>query len=235
MKIGIITALDLEIEKLKNQIIGMTKSETATMKFYEGKISNTDIVAAVAGVGKVNAAACTQTMILKHSPDIIINVGVAGGLAEGLNVGDIVIAESVAEHDMDTTVCGEPLGFISGIELINIPCDENITKLLCISAEKLSGVNVKKGVIASGDQFIHTDAQRARIIDNFHAAAAEMEGASIGHVCYMNGVPFGVLRALSDTADDGAPVSFNTFAEKASHNSIIIIMEFIKITEETRK
>lgn len=234
MKIGIIGALDFEIDNLKSQMINLQITETASMKFYEGKISNTEIVAAIAGVGKVNAAACAQTMILKYQPSIIINIGVAGGLDRDLQIGDIAVAQSVAEHDMDTSPCGDPPGFISGINLVQIPCDEKIVEILYDAAQNLPEIKAKKGVIASGDQFIHTEEQRKYITDHFHAIAAEMEGAAIGHVCYMNRIPFGVLRALSDAADQESPVSFLEFAKKAAHHSIILITAFIKIMEEVQ-
>lgn len=232
MKIGIIGAVESEIIGLTEQMTKLLVTETASMTFYEGQLSNTDIVAAIAGVGKVNAAACAQVMILKYAPSMIVNIGAAGGLDSRLRVLDIAVAESVVEHDMDTTPFGDPRGLISGINLVNIPCDKTITQLLFEAANHLPEVTAIRGVIASGDQFIHTDEQRNAIIEHFHAIAAEMEGAAIGHVCYMNRVPFGILRAISDSADSGSPMSYEEFSDKAAHNAIILITAFIKIIEE---
>ena len=175
----------------------------STIDFYKGNINGVETVVAVAGVGKVNAAVCAQTMILKYSPDIMINVGVAGGLSEEFKIGDIAVADSVVEHDMDTSPIGDPVGLISGINLVNIPCDKKLADLMEQAVSKVGTITSKRGVIASGDQFISKQEQRDRIKDNFGAIAAEMEGASIGHVCYMNGVPFGVLRAISRICKNG--------------------------------
>ncbi|MCC8169404.1 MAG: 5'-methylthioadenosine/adenosylhomocysteine nucleosidase, partial [Oscillospiraceae bacterium] len=201
MKIGIIGAMDIEVQGLKELMDGAEIERISTVDFYHGKISGIETIVATAGVGKVNAAVCAQSMILRYGPDIVINVGVAGGLDPGLGIGDIAIAESVVEHDMDTSPLGDALGFISGINRVHMKCDEKIMRLMERAAKNI-GLNVKRGIIASGDQFISERYERNVIIDNFGAIAAEMEGASIGHVCVMNDVPFGVLRAISDGAND---------------------------------
>ena len=199
--------------------------------FYSGKIDGTDAVVATAGIGKVNAAVCAQTMILTYSPDVVINIGVAGGLSKELKIGDIAIADAVVEHDMDTTAVGDPLGLISGINMVEMPCDKVTADLLEKAVHSVGGINTQRGVIASGDQFISTNEQRNKIIDNFGAIAAEMEGASIGHVCTMNKVPFGVLRAISDGANDDSVVDYPTFAKQAAANSIKIMVELFKNIE----
>lgn len=222
MKIGIIGAMELEVEALKAM---MDKAEIETcsgIDFYSGKIKGVPTIVATAGIGKVNAAVCAQTMILRYSPSAVINVGVAGGLDTGFCIGDIAVADSVAEHDMDTTVMGDPAGFISGIDRVYMDCDATIASLM-EKAAKDRGLNVKRGVIASGDQFISTQEQRDKIIANFNAIAAEMEGASIGHVCTMNNVPFGVLRAISDGANSESVMDYPTFAKMAAENSVKII------------
>ena len=201
MLVGIIGAMDLEVQALKGLMDNAVVETISTIDFYKGNINGVETVVAVAGVGKVNAAVCSQTMILKYSPDIMINVGVAGGLSEEFKIGDIAVADSVVEHDMDTSPIGDPVGLISGINLVNIPCDKKLADLMEQAVSKVGTITSKRGVIASGDQFISKQEQRDRIKDNFGAIAAEMEGASIGHVCYMNGVPFGVLRAISDGAN----------------------------------
>ena len=193
MLVGIIGAMDLEVQALKGFMDNAVVETISTIDFYKGNINGVETVVAVAGVGKVNAAVCAQTMILKYSPDIMINVGVAGGLSDEFKIGDIAVADSVVEHDMDTS----PI------------------------------ITSKRGVIASGDQFISKQEQRDRIKDNFGAIAAEMEGASIGHVCYMNGVPFGVLRAISDGANDDSHMDYPEFVKMAAANSIKIILELL--------
>lgn len=232
MRIGIIGALELEVEGLKSLMDECKINTISGVDFYSGKINGTDTVVATAGVGKVNAAVCAQTMILTYSPDAVINIGVAGGLSKELKIGDIAIADAVAEHDMDTTVCGDPLGFISGINTVMMECDKETADLLEKAVVTVGGVNVQRGVIVSGDQFISTNEQRIKIIDNFDAIAAEMEGASIGHVCTMNKVPFGVLRAISDGANDSSVVDFPTFAKTAAQMTIKTIIEYLKNIKE---
>ncbi len=227
MKIGIIGAMELEVEALKAMMDNAKIDKISTVDFYSGKINGVDTVVAAAGVGKVNAAVCAQTMILKYSPDIVINVGVAGGLAPDLSIGDIAVADSVVEHDMDTTPIGDPPGLISGINKVYMDCDKNIAGLMEKAAKSI-GLNVRRGTIASGDQFISSQEQRDKIIENFKAVAAEMEGASIGHVCTMNSVPFGVLRAISDGANSDSVMDYPTFAKMAAANSVKIITYMLK-------
>ena len=228
MRIGIIGAMDIEVQALK-ELMESPKIETiSSVDFYSGIINGVDTVVAVAGIGKVNAAVCTQTMILSYAPSYIINVGVAGGLAPELGIGDIAVAETVVEHDMDTSPVGDAPGFISGINLIHIPCDKWLADMMYKASKNIENANVLKGIIASGDQFIADDSQRKRITDTFGAIAAEMEGASIGHVCYMNKVPFGVLRAISDGANSDSVMDYPTFAKMAAKNSMKIICELLE-------
>jgi adenosylhomocysteine nucleosidase len=232
MLIGIIGAMDIEVQALK-ELMDDPKIETiSTVDFYSGNINGTDVVVAVAGIGKVNAAVCAQTMILKYDPSYIINVGVAGGLSPELGIGDIAIAENVVEHDMDTTPVGDVPGYISGINVVRIPCDKWLSEMMCKASSHIDGAKVITGTIASGDQFISKDEERRKIIDNFDAIAAEMEGASIGHVCYMNSVPFGVLRAISDGANSDSVMDYPTFAKMAAKNSIKIICELLESIKE---
>lgn len=226
MRIGIIGAMDLEVCALRDLMDNAEVTRISGVDFYSGRISGVDTVVAVAGIGKVNAAVTAQTMILKYSPSVVINVGVAGGLFRNLSIGDIVVADNVVEHDMDTTAVGDAPGLISGLNKVYMECDKETAELMeCAAREE--GLNVVRGTVASGDQFIHTDEQRGRIIENFNAAAAEMEGASIGHVCEMNNVPFGVLRAISDGANSGSVMDYPTFAKMAAENSIKIIKNML--------
>lgn len=226
--IGIIGAMAVEVEALKRIMNDVSIEKVSGMDFYCGELGGRKAVVAVSGVGKVNAAVCAEAMILKYSPEYIINIGIAGGLDERLKIGDIVVAQSVVEHDMDTSPLGDPVGFISGINIVNIPCAGSLSARIYESAKKVEGINTIQGVIASGDQFIASDRQRNYIKDHFSAAAAEMEGASIGHVCYLNGVDFCVLRAISDGANEASPMSFAEFTELAVRNSIKIILDFIE-------
>lgn len=225
--VGIIGAMASEVEGLKAIMNPVKIEKFSSVEFYSGKINGADVVVAEAGIGKVNAAVTAQTMILKYGVDRVINIGVAGGLEKSLRIGDIVIADQVVEHDMDTTPFGDEPGFISGINRAYMPCDAEMAALLAECTADL-GIHTVVGTVASGDQFICTDEQRGRIIRQFNAYAAEMEGASIGHVCTMNGVKFGVLRAISDGANDDSTIDFPTFCKMAADNSIKIVELMLK-------
>ena len=225
--IGIIGAMGIEIRALAD-LLENKKSETISgVEYMSGKIYGRDVVLAVCGIGKVFAAICTQTMILKYNPDVIINTGVAGTLADKLSIGDIAIADSVVQHDMDTSPLGDPVGLLSGINIVKIPTDsDTVSKIE--SCVKEIGVNYEKGTIASGDQFLASNEVKACIVDNFGAIAGEMEGGAIGHVCYVNQKPFCVLRAISDCADGSGAENYMEFLGKAAENATMIMARFIK-------
>lgn len=219
--------MDIEVEGLKSLLKDVQEEKISGITFVKGELGGKKTVVAKCGIGKVFAAICTQTMIMAFKPDIIINIGVAGGLCEDLSVGDIVIADSVVQHDMDTTPLGEPRGYLSEIGLVKIPTDEKIYKTLLDATRKI-GIKTLLGTVASGDVFVSDNEKKRFIRENFSAAACEMEGASIGQVCFVNKVPFGVLRAISDGANGDANMDFPTFAKMAAENSIKVIKEFIR-------
>lgn len=224
--IGIIGAMDIEVEKIKGFLTEICEEKISGVNFVSGKFSGKDVVVAKCGVGKVFAGLCAEAMILKYSPELIINVGVAGCLDSSLKIGDIVIADEVCQHDMDTSPLGDPIGMLSDINIIKIPADKKACELFAECAKELS-LPYSIGTIASGDQFVSSAAKKQFIIDNFGAKSCEMEGGSIGHVCYVNEVPFAVLRAMSDGADDGAKMDFPTFAKMAAENSTQVIKAFL--------
>ena len=225
--IGIIGAMDIEVEGLKRLLSDVSEEKISNITFVKGIFDGKTVVVAKCGIGKVFSAICAQTMIMAFKPKCIINIGVAGGLLKTLNIGDIVVADSVVQHDMDTTPLGEPRGFLSEIGLVKIPTDEKIRTGLLKAAESF-GIKAFSGTIASGDAFISDEERKQFIRDSFSASACEMEGAAIGTVCFVNKVPFGVLRAISDSANGDANMDFPTFAKMAAENSIRVISEFIK-------
>ena len=224
--IGIIGAMDIEVESIKTLLSDIKTETISGAEFVIGKFSGKDVVVAKCGVGKVFAALCTEAMIIKFSPSVIINVGVAGCLTPELKIGDIVIARDVVQHDMDTSPLGDPVGMLSDINIVHIPTDEKVTGLLEESV-KDAGFEHRAGTIASGDQFVASKEKKDYIKDNFGAISCEMEGGSIGHVCYVNKVPFAVLRAMSDVADDGATMDFPTFCKMAAENEVTVIKNFL--------
>lgn len=225
--IGIIGAMDVEINGLVSAMEIQEEKIISSIRFYKGLLEGKEVVIAKCNPGKVNAAICAQTMILTYNIDALINTGVAGGLSKNLNICDVAVAKDVVQHDMDTTPLGEPAGFISGIELVKIPADERICSVLAQCSENAENTTVETGTIASGDQFLNSSEVKDRIVSLFGAIAGEMEGASIGHVAYANGVPFGVLRVISDNADGESDMDFPQFCILAADKSIKICREFV--------
>ena len=224
--IGVIGAMDVEVEGLLSSMDNASVKEISGVKFYSGKINDTSVVVAKCGIGKVFAAICAQTMILEYHPDVIINSGVAGTLTNELGILDVAIAKSVVQHDMDTSAIGDPKGLISGINVIYIDANEYVFKSLKNACDELE-CRYKIGTIASGDKFIAQNSDKEFIKNEFGAIACEMEGASIGHVCYVNNVPFGIIRAISD--GEGAEMDYMTFAPLAAKQSVEIVKKFINI------
>ncbi|MED9821795.1 MAG: 5'-methylthioadenosine/adenosylhomocysteine nucleosidase [Christensenellales bacterium] len=225
--IGIIAAMDVEMNSLRS-FMEDTETETISgIKFVRGTLEGKDVVTAVCGIGKVFAALCAQTMILHYQPTAIINTGVAGTLTDALNIGSIAVSSAVVQHDMDTSPLGDPVGLISGINKVELPAD----RLLCgqLSAcAKVMGVRTATGVIASGDQFVASAERKAFITSQFGAIACEMEGAAIGQVCYVNRVPFCVLRAISDSADGSSHMDYPSFVKMAAEQSVNLLRRFMR-------
>ncbi len=224
--IGIIGAMDIEVDGIVASMQNTTTEEISGVKFIKGSLSNNEIVIAKCGIGKVFASICAQTMILKYHPDVIINSGVAGSLSSDLGVLDVVVAKNVVQHDMDTSAIGDPKGLISGINVIYIDTNEVVADTLLKACGDIS-CNARLGTIASGDKFIASKSDKDFIKSEFGAIACEMEGASVGQVCYVNNVPFGILRAISD--GEGAEMDYLTFAKLAAEQSIKIVKKFVEI------
>ncbi len=225
--IGIIGAMTIEVEGIKNLMTEKCDKVISGMTYTRGMLCGKEVVVTVCGEGKVNAAMCAQSMILEYKPSMIINSGVAGGLSQELKICDAVIADAVVQHDMDMSPLGHPKGYICGVDGVEMPCDKKIKETLFECAEK-AGVNSIYGIVATGDQFISDNEKKNWLIDTFGAAACEMEGGAIGHVCTRNQVPFGVLRTISDGGDDDAKMSFPEFAALAAENSIKIMKLFLE-------
>ena len=225
MTLGIIGAMQMEMENLKPSIKNQKVESISGIVFISGKIDGVKVVAAVSGIGKVFAAMCTEIMALHFGVDHIINIGVAGSLVKDLKVLDVAVATSGVQHDMNTTAIGDPQGLISGINVINFEADKDLAdKVVSVLEDK--GINYATGVIASGDLFVDTDRQRDLIRRRFDAIAADMEGGSIAQVCYVNQIPFTLIRSISDA--DGSAMDYNTFAGKAAEQSISIVLDLIK-------
>ena len=221
-RLGIIGAMQIEIEALAAAMQNSTTRVVSGITFTEGELEGCPVVAAVCGVGKVAAAMVAEAMILAFGVTALLNTGVAGGLAEGLSVGDIVLSDKVVQHDMDTTALGDPAGLISGLGIVKIPADPALLATLD-EATRAAGFAPVVGTVASGDVFVADDAVKQRIKTLFDAAACEMEGAAIGQVAYTNGVPFVVLRAISDGGDG---MEFSQFVTLAAERSSAVTRAF---------
>lgn len=230
--LGIIGAMDEEVARLKEMISGLHIVQKAGMEFYKGQIQDRDVVVVKCGVGKVNAAMCTQSMIDIFSVDAIINTGIAGSLDAGIDIGDIVLATDTVEHDMDVAALGYEPGVIPDTEASVFATDKGLleTAKEAVLAAKLD-VKVFEGRVVSGDQFISSREKKEWLVSEFGGRCAEMEGASIGHVAFLNRVPYLVVRAISDKADDSAQMDYPAFAAKAIDNSVRLMTEIIKRSE----
>ena len=217
MMIGIIGAMDVEIKELLSKMENTAEEKQGLLEFYIGKINGCECVVVKCGVGKVSAAVCAQTLILRYNPDAVINIGVAGGIGEGIQIGDLVISKSVVQHDMNTSALGDEIGLISGINKVYIDADEALSDLIYEYAKDIYSSNVFKGVIATGDIFVSENKMMKNIAEKFNASACEMEGGSVGQTCYMNDVPFVIIRSISDNGNDDASVDFMQFAESSAN------------------
>lgn len=225
--IGIICAMQIEIDKI-NEAIENKETETVSgITFTKGTLYGKAVVTAVCGVGKVFAAICTEAMIIKYNPQVIINTGVAGTLTDKLSIGDVAVSEFVVQHDMDTSPLGDPVGLLSGINIVKIPADTETAKKIAACVEK-TGAKSLIGTVASGDQFINSAEKKKYIAETFGAVCCEMEGGSIGHACYVNNVKFAVIRAISDGAGDESHMDYPTFAKMAAQKSAEAVKLFVK-------
>ena len=216
-KIGIIGAMELEVEQLKKEMAVESVIKKAGMDFFEGTLSDVPVVIVRSGIGKVNAALCVQILADLFDVTHVINTGVAGSLNAALDIGDIVISRDVVHHDMDVRVFGYALGQVPQLDTLAFPGDENLIRLALSSCEEANpGLHTAVGRIVSGDQFISDKAVKDRLISEFHGDCTEMEGAAIAHASYLNGLPFVVVRAISDKADDSAEMDYPTFERRAA-------------------
>lgn len=225
--IGIICAMQIEIDKINEDIENKVTEIVSGITFTRGTLYGKEVVTAVCGVGKVFAAICTEAMIIKYSPDVIINTGVAGTLTDKLNICDVAVSTAVVQHDMDTSPLGDPVGLLSGINIVDIPADKETAEKISLCVEKM-GVKSLMGTIASGDQFINSSDKKKYISETFGAIACEMEGGSVGHACYVNNVKFAVIRAISDGAGDESHMDYPTFARMAAEKSAGAVKMFVR-------
>lgn len=231
MRVGIIGAMDEEVDLLRSKLEDREDLILAGTEFYSGKIENLEVVLLKSGIGKVNAAMGTTLLIDKFQPDLIINTGSAGGFHSELNVGDVVISSAVTHHDVDVTVFGYEYGQVPRMPAYYTP-DEKLVSIAEKSAASIDGIKVAQGLIASGDSFMN-DPERVEFIRSKlpDLYAAEMEAAAIAQVAHQFEVPFVIIRSLSDIAGKDSNISFDQFLETAAKNSaelILLMLEELK-------
>ncbi len=219
--IGVIGAMESEVCKLQADMQTPVTESVANLTFYRGNIGKNQLVLVKSGVGKVNAARAAQALIDQYHPDYLINTGIAGGIGSGLHVGDFVIGTELIQHDFDLTGFGYAKGYISGCgdgKSVSVFASDDVLvrSFSGHAAAFLSAENIHCGRIASGDVFVANAEMKKQIQADFSALAVEMEGAAIAQVAAANGVPFIILRAISDLADGTATESFETFEEKTA-------------------
>ncbi len=227
-KIGIIGAMELEVEELKSKMEIRNITSRASMDFYLGSLNNVDVVIVKSGVGKVNAAVCAQILVDAFQVTHIINTGVAGSLNAALNIGDILVSTDALHHDVDATIFGYQLGEVPQLGICQFPADKALIQLALETCKEVnSDINVLSGRVTSGDQFISSKVVKQNIINNFSGDCAEMEGASIAQVAYLNKIPFVIIRAISDKADDSAEMDYPTFEKAAAKHSANLVEHMI--------
>lgn len=223
--IGIIGAMDEEVAKIKEQMIEVVVTNKAAMDFYKGSLSGKPVVVVRSGIGKVNAAMCTQILVDDFGVEAVINTGIAGSLDADIDIGDIVLSTDTLEHDMDAVNFGYPLGQIPRMDTLSFEADSNLRKLAKDVCERVNpDVKVFEGRVVSGDQFISDKEKKNWLIDNFAGLCTEMEGAAIGHAAYLNQIPFLIIRAISDKADDSATMDYPAFEAKAIEHSVRLLL-----------
>ena len=229
--IGVIGAMDEEVAALIKQMEEKEEMTIAGMTFHKGKLWKQDAVVVQSGVGKVNMGICTQMLITVFGVDMVINTGVAGGLYKDINVGDIVISSDAVQHDFDVTGLGYAKGVIPGLETSVFKADPELVDMAREACELVNPeIACYVGRVVTGDQFISGNEKRAELVKTFDGYCAEMEGAAMAQVACLNKVPFVIVRAISDKADDSAPVAYKTFEEQAIiHTVKLLAAMFLKM------
>ena len=225
--IGILGAMDIELEALLADMENKEATQISGFTFFQGRLAEREVVIAKCGIGKVAAALCAQAMILHYRPTLLIHTGVAGTLTAALSVTDVAVGTEALQHDMDTSPLGDPVGLISGINKIYFEADKKAADLF-LKIAKEDGINAIGGRIASGDQFIASAEQKARIVESFGAIACEMESGAVAHAAYLNETPFVILRAISDSADGSSHMDYPTFLPLAAERSYQMVKKFLE-------
>ena len=230
--IGIIGAMESEVAQLTERMQNVQIVSGVGMKFYQGILAGKDVVVVQCGVGKVNAALCAQILCDCYGVTHIVNTGIAGSLCADLDIGDLVISQDAIYHDFDLHFWGRPIGQVPGMDVTAFPASGMLVEAARAAAENVNPGHSQIGRIASGDQFICSKAQKEKIIADTGAICAEMEGAAIAHTAYRNSVPFVIIRAISDKADDTAEMDYPTFEAIAAQRCAAVTTQLAKLLQK---
>lgn len=235
MKLGIIGAMAVEVETLKENMTDLSATQRSGMTFYEGRLEGLPVVVVVCGVGKVNAALCVQVLCDCFAVTHIVNTGVAGSLCAELDIGDFVISSDAMYHDFDCHVLNDAyvVGQVPGLSVRAFPADEMLISYAFDAAQAVYADHARIGTVASGDQFVCDKQVKQNIVENTNALCAEMEGAAIAHAAWRNNVPFVVIRAISDKADDSAEMDFPVFEAIAAKRCAAVTQEMARKLKST--
>lgn len=226
--IGIIGAMEEEIRNLKYDMKIQEERDLASMRFSKGILCGREVVLVRSGIGKVNAAVCTQVLADIFHVDAVINTGIAGSLDADIDIGDMVISTDAVEHDMDASIFGDPVGQVPRMDTFSFPADQELAeKAAQANAEANPDIRTFKGRVVSGDQFVSSSEVKDRLVRLFDAKCTEMEGAAIAHAAYLNNIPCVIIRAISDKADNSATMDYPAFEAKAIEHSVRLIRNLL--------
>ncbi len=229
MKIGIIGAMEEEVVQLKEKMTDLTITTKAGMDFYDGLLLEKAVTIVRSGIGKVNAGCCTQILADLFQVDCVINTGIAGSLDASIDIGDIVLCTDAVQHDVDAVAFGYPLGQIPRVPVFSFPADASLREKARVICKKVNPeIKVHEGRVATGDQFIADKAKKDFIVTSFQAKCTEMEGAAIAQAAYNNGLPFLIIRAISDKADNSAQMDYPTFEKQAIEHTVKLMLALVE-------
>ncbi|MCC8026062.1 MAG: 5'-methylthioadenosine/adenosylhomocysteine nucleosidase [Clostridium sp.] len=226
--LGIIGAMDEEVAKLKEQMTEVEVESRASMDFYKGRLSGKEVVVVRSGIGKVNAAMCTQILADLYKVEAVINTGIAGSLKAEIDIGDIVLSEDALQHDMDATNFGYEAGQVPRLDTLAFKADESLIRHAEECCARVNpDIHVFTGRVVTGDQFVSQQSKKNWLSETFGGYCTEMEGAAIAQACYLNRIPFLIIRAISDKADDSAAMDYPTFEAQAIIHSVKLVTEIV--------
>ncbi|WP_297777409.1 5'-methylthioadenosine/adenosylhomocysteine nucleosidase [Blautia sp.] len=227
--IGIIGAMEEEVAILKEKMSEITILEKAGMEFFKGILGGQQVVVVRSGIGKVNAGICTQILSDVFQVNAVINTGIAGSLKAEINIGDIVLSTDTMQHDVDAREFGYEIGQVPRMDTRTFPADDRLRETALQVCRKVNPeIQVFEGRVASGDQFVADKETKEKIIANTQAYCTEMEGAAIGQAAYLNGIPYLVIRAISDKADDSAHMDYPAFEKEAIRHTVNLVENMMK-------